>query len=109
MQEQEQRRQQEKRWQEEQARRRQWQHFQQQQSQESRPKSRRSSRSSRLRKHYDILGIRSDASASEIRKAYRKAALRWHPDKPGGCGEKFRQIQEAYEILSADREGRRSG
>ena len=109
MQQQEQRRQQEQRWQEEQARRRQWQHYQQRQSQESRPKPRRSSRSSRLRKYYDILGIRSDASASGIRQAYRKGALRWHPDKPGGCGEKFRQLQEAYEILSADRERRSSG
>ena len=109
MQQQEQRRQQEQRWQEEQARRRQWQHYQQRQSRESRPKPRRSSRSSRLKKHYDILGIRSDASASDIRQAYRKGALRWHPDKPGGCGEKFRKIQEAYEILSADRERRSSG
>ena len=106
MQQQEQRRQQEQRWQEEQARQRQWQHYQQRQSQESRPKPRRSSRSSRLRKYYDILGIRCDASASGIRQAYRKGALRWHPDKPGGCGEKFRQLQEAYEILSADRERR---
>lgn len=109
MQQQEQRRQQEQRWQEEQARRRQWQHYQQRQSQESRPKPRRSSRSSRLRKYYDILGIRCDASASGIRQAYRKGALRWHPDKPGGCGEKFRQVQEAYEILSADRVRRSSG
>ena len=109
MQQQEQRRRQERRWQEEQTRRRQWQHYQQRQNQESRPRSRRSSRSSRFRNHYDILGIRSDASASDIRKAYRKAALRWHPDKQGGCGEKFRKIQEAYEILSADRERRRSG
>lgn len=101
--------QEERRWQEEQHRRRQWQHYQQRPSQDSRPKSRRSSRSSRLKKHYDILGIRADASASDIRRAYKRSALRWHPDKPGGCGENFRQIQESYEILSADRERRRSG
>ena len=55
--------------------------------------------------HYAILGVERDASSSEIRKAYRALALKWHPDKhpPEGRGEaerRFVQISAAYEVLS---------
>ncbi|XP_043815032.1 dnaJ homolog subfamily C member 5 isoform X1 [Manihot esculenta] len=57
--------------------------------------------------YYTVLGIRRDASFSDIRTAYRKLAMKWHPDKwtrnPGVAGEaklRFQQIQEAYSVLS---------
>ncbi len=53
--------------------------------------------------YYDILGISKSASASEIKKAYRKMALEYHPDKnPDNkeAEEKFKKAAEAYEILS---------
>ena len=49
--------------------------------------------------YYEILNIESDASQNDIKKAYRKLAIKHHPDK-GGDPEKFKQIAEAYEILS---------
>ena len=49
--------------------------------------------------YYDALGLSPDASAAEIKKAYRKAALQEHPDK-GGDPEKFKKINEAYAVLS---------
>jgi len=57
--------------------------------------------------YYSVLGIRNDASSSDVRTAYRKLALKWHPDRwarnPGVAGEakrRFQQIQEAYSVLS---------
>ncbi|KAG5244737.1 hypothetical protein OIU76_003103 [Salix suchowensis] len=57
--------------------------------------------------YYMVLGIRRDASFSDIRSAYRKLAMKWHPDKwarnPAVAGEakrRFQQIQEAYSVLS---------
>jgi DnaJ-class molecular chaperone len=49
--------------------------------------------------HYDILGVNSKASTDEIRKAYKKKALLYHPDRPGGNEKLFREATEAYEIL----------
>lgn len=49
--------------------------------------------------YYELLGISKDASSTEIKKAYRKSAIKHHPDK-GGDPEKFKQVAEAYEILS---------
>ncbi len=51
------------------------------------------------RDYYDILGVGKTASADEIRKAYRKLAVKYHPDKEGGDEEKFKEISQAYETL----------
>ncbi|KAK1582922.1 hypothetical protein Q3G72_019547 [Acer saccharum] len=57
--------------------------------------------------YYTVLGIRKEASFSDIRSAYRKLAMKWHPDRfannPAVAGEakrQFQQIQEAYSVLS---------
>lgn len=49
--------------------------------------------------YYDLLGVRGDASDLELKKAYRKAAIKNHPDK-GGDEETFKMIGEAYRVLS---------
>lgn len=49
--------------------------------------------------YYSLLGVRRDASDDELKKAYRKSAMRHHPDK-GGDPEKFKEISEAYSVLS---------
>jgi DnaJ family protein A protein 2 len=51
---------------------------------------------------YDRLQISPNATEKEIKKAYRKLAIIYHPDKPTGNEEKFKQITEAYEVLSND-------
>ena len=54
--------------------------------------------------YYDVLGVARDASADQIKSAYRKAALKWHPDrnqeKSPEAEENFRQASEAYSVLS---------
>ena len=55
------------------------------------------------RDYYEVLGIDRNASASEIKKAYRKLAKKYHPDTNPGDKEaeaKFKEVTEAYEILS---------
>ncbi|PKI47319.1 hypothetical protein CRG98_032294 [Punica granatum] len=63
--------------------------------------------------YYSVLGLRKDASFSDIKTSYRKLAMKWHPDKlaknPQVAGEakrRFQQIQEAYSVLSD--QGKRS-
>ncbi len=51
------------------------------------------------RDYYEVLGIGKSASADEIKKAFRKAAIQHHPDKEGGEEAKFKEINEAYEVL----------
>jgi molecular chaperone DnaJ len=51
------------------------------------------------RDYYEVLGVSKDASADEIKKAFRRAAVQHHPDKEGGDESKFKEINEAYEVL----------
>src|SRR3954462_1886455 len=56
------------------------------------------------RDYYDILGVAKGADADEIKKAYRKMAIKYHPDKNQGdkeAEEKFKEAAEAYEVLSS--------
>lgn len=55
---------------------------------------------------YDILGVSENASRDEIRKAYRREAMKWHPDRSGNspeATERFQQAAEAYRVLSANK------
>src|SRR5574343_1640262 len=55
------------------------------------------------RDFYDVVGLNRDASEDDIKKAYRKLAMKYHPDRnPDSheAEEKFKEIKEAYEILS---------
>lgn len=63
-----------------------------------------------MESYYSILGVNSECSGEEIRRAYRKLAMQWHPDRwtrsPCLLGEakrRFQQIQEAYSVLSDQR------
>ncbi len=52
--------------------------------------------------YYELLGIKKGASDAEIKAAYRKQALQWHPDrnKSAGAAERFKEINKAYEVLA---------
>jgi molecular chaperone DnaJ len=51
------------------------------------------------RDYYEILGVNKGASADEIKKAFRRLAIQYHPDKEGGDEAKFKEVNEAYEVL----------
>ena len=51
------------------------------------------------RDYYEVLGVSKGASEDEIKKAFRKLAVKYHPDKAGGDEAKFKEINEAYEVL----------
>lgn len=53
-----------------------------------------------MKNYYDILGVRKDASEDDIKKAFRKMAHQYHPDKHGGDAAKFKEASEAYAVLS---------
>jgi len=55
------------------------------------------------RDYYEVLGVSKSADASELKKAYRKLAVQYHPDRnpdDKGAEEKFKEAAEAYEVLS---------
>ena len=55
------------------------------------------------RDFYDVLGVNKSSSSDEIKKAYRRLAIKYHPDKNPGdkeAEEKFKEAAEAYEVLS---------
>lgn len=55
-----------------------------------------------MKDYYEVLGVPKTASKEDIRKAYRKLAHKYHPDKKDGDEAKFKEINEAYQILSDD-------
>jgi len=63
-----------------------------------------------LKDYYRILGVNKDASAQDIKKAFRQLALRYHPDRNPGdvkeAEEKFKEINEAYEVLGDEQKKR---
>jgi len=58
------------------------------------------------RDYYEVLGVSKTASADEIKKAFRRAAVEHHPDR-GGNEEKFKELNEAYEVLKDESKRKR--
>src|SRR3954466_2373500 len=53
-----------------------------------------------MKDYYQILGVERSASDDDIKKAFRKLAQKYHPDKKGGDEQKFKEASEAYAVLS---------
>lgn len=53
--------------------------------------------------YYEVLGIQKGASSDDIKKAFHKLAHKFHPDKSGGDADKFKEVSEAYSVLSDDK------
>lgn len=53
-----------------------------------------------MENYYEILGVEPEASIEDIRKAYKKRAMEWHPDRPTGSEQKFKRLVKAHAILS---------
>src|ERR671930_865765 len=64
---------------------------------------------SNKRDYYEVLGVQKNASKEEVKNAYRKLALQYHPDrnKAAGSEERFKEISEAYAVLSDDEKRKR--
>ena len=61
------------------------------------------------RDYYEVLGVSKSSSADELKKAYRKLAMQYHPDRNANnpaATEKFKELSEAYEVLSDERRRR---
>jgi DnaJ-class molecular chaperone len=52
-----------------------------------------------MKNYYKILGVSKTATDEEIKKAYKKLSMKYHPDRPSGSEEKFKEINEAHEVL----------
>ena len=50
--------------------------------------------------YYKILGVEKNATTDEVKKAFKKAAMQYHPDRPGGDEKKFKEVNEAYQVLN---------
>lgn len=59
------------------------------------------------RDYYEVLGVEKGASEDELKKAFRREAVKHHPDKEGGDETKFKEVNEAYEVLKDDKKRQR--